>query len=355
MRRAKGLLQLIVLGSACILARPASAQQVVVRVTGEDGTPIANAGVEFWQKTRKILALQTRPDGLALADLKKVRGLTSVSARAIGFRAASIPASSKDTILVQLSPVAPRLPDIVVEPAPRYECHQEDATARAAWRTASSRLNLLPQDRGFSASGLGTRETITLSNPSTPESWGQARWTVSGSARMQAVRLITDSGYAVRRKRGNLTGVAGANDFAEWWYPRLHSWNADHFARPEFGRFNTLWVVSSGPTGWTIGFCSHRAKRPNIAGLMRIDSAYRFVRAEWEFQTPKPKEDAGGEIVFLAGTNPVLVPLVSYFWRRLDAVKADEPVYFREAFQGEEWTINLDDPLASTRTDSASQ
>ena len=55
--------------------------------------------------------------------------------------------------------------------------------------------------------------------------------------------------------------------------------------------------MSSGPTGWTIGFCTKGpTTRPGIAGMMRIDSTYAFARAEWQFLTPKPKEDAGGEI-----------------------------------------------------------
>ena len=77
---------------------------------------------------------------------------------------------------------------------------------------------------------------------------------------------------------------------------------------------------------------------------MRIDSTYAFTRAEWQFLTPKPKEDAGGEIVFLTGTTSALLPLVSYFWKLAGGSEGDDPLYYRESFLADEWTINLDDP-----------
>jgi hypothetical protein len=85
-----------------------------------------------------------------------------------------------------------------------------------------------------------------------------------------------------------------------------------------------------------------------MAGEMRIDSTYGFVRAAWEFLTPRPREDAGGEIVFLAGTRSALLPLVSYFWRRLNRNEGEEAVYYREGFLGDQWTINLGAHSAAT-------
>ena len=101
-------------------------------------------------------SLDTRADGLAMVERKKLRCVTSVGARAIGYRAVSIPLSSGDTVTISLNRAPPRLPDIVVEPMPRYDCHPEDREARAVWRAASARYLLAPE-RGYWARGRGTR------------------------------------------------------------------------------------------------------------------------------------------------------------------------------------------------------
>lgn len=337
---------LAVLLLAATSARPVEAQRLAVRVVGDDSAAVASAKVDFWAKTRKVLSLDTRADGLAIVERKKLRGVTSVGARAIGYRAVSVPLGTGDTVTIALNRAPPRLPDIVVEPMPRYDCHPEDREARAVWRAASARYLLAPE-RGYWARGRGTREAIVLSRVSSPDAWDEAQWVVSGQARLQAARFIRDSGYAIRHKPGKTAGITGWGEDGPWRYPRLHTWDADHFASPEFGQFNALFLVSSGPTGWTLGFCSNRAKRPGISGEMRIDSTYAFVRVQWEFVTPRPREDAGGEVVFLAGTRTALLPLESYAWRRLNRTDGDEAVYFREGFLGDQWTINLGEPQRS--------
>jgi hypothetical protein len=332
------------LAAATVLGRPLAGQQLRVRVVAEDGAPIANAAVDLWARTRRVLTLSTREDGLAIAQRGKLPSLTSVSARAIGYQAASVPVGRKDTLEVRLARVVPRLPEIVVEALPRYECHEDEPGAHGIWQAATMRYTLLPTARRYWAVGRGSEETAILSKVSSPDSWDTMRWGVSGQARAQTSQFIRDSGYAIRRKPGRSVGLIASTGGGPWWYPKLHTWSADHFARPEFGQLNALYTISSGPTGWTIGFCTKRPGRPGIRGLMRIDSTYAFTRAEWQFQTPKPKEDAGGEIVFLTGTTSTLLPLVSYFWKLADGSEGEDPLYYRESFLADRWTINLDDP-----------
>ena len=326
------------------LGRPLAGQQLVVRVVTVDNAPIANAAVELWAGTRRVLTLSTRDDGLAFAPRKKLPSLTSVAARAIGYQAASVPVGRKDTLELRLTQVVPRIPDIVVEALPRYDCREDEPAARGTWQAAMLRYTLLPTERRYWAVGRGTQEAAILSKVSSPDSWGTTRWGVSGQARAQTTQFVRDSGYAIRRKPGRSVGIIATSGTGPWWYPKLHTWNADHFARTEFGQLNALYTISSGPTGWTIGFCTRRTTRPGIAGVMRIDSTYAFTRAEWQFLTGKPKEDAGGEIVFLSGTRSALLPLVSYFWKLAGGSEDDEPLYYRESFMADEWTINLDDP-----------
>lgn len=340
---------LFLLSAATLLGRPLVAQQLVVRVTvADDGAPVPGAVVELWAGTRRVTSLTTRDDGRAFAQRKKLPSLTSVAARAIGYQPASVPVSRKDTIEVRLNKVVPRIADIVVEAQPRYDCREDEGAARGVWQAATTRYSLLPVERRYWAVGRGMQETAILSRVSTPESWDTTRWGVSGQAREQTSQFIRDSGYAIRRKPGRSVGIIATSGSGAWWYPRLHTWNADHFARPEFGQLNALYTISSGPTGWTIGFCTKRTTRPGIAGLMRIDSTYAFTRVEWQFLTGKPKEDAGGEIVFLTGTTSALLPLVSYFWKLAGGTAEDEPLYYRESFMSDQWTINLDDPQRNT-------
>jgi hypothetical protein len=340
----KALVLWVSLSAATVVARPLAGQQLVVHVVGGDGAPIASAAVEVWSGTRRVLTLSTRENGIAIAQRKKLPSLTSVFARAIGYQPASVPVGRRDTVEVRLEQAVPRIPDLVVEALPRYDCRADESEARGVWQAAIMRYTLLPTERRYWAVGRGAQETAILSKVSKPETWDTTRWGVSGQVREQTSQFIRDSGYAIRMTPGRRSGIAGAAEPGPWWYPKLHTWNTDHFARPEFGALNALYVVSAGPTGWTIGFCSNRPKRPGIAGQMRIDSTYRFVRAEWEFQTPKPREDAGGEIVFLAGTRAALLPLESYFWRRLDDAGREDARYRRETFRGDQWTIDLGEP-----------
>lgn len=342
----------LALATLMIPGRPLVAQNYVVKVVDENGAPVASAAVELWARTKRVLTLATREDGVAIAPRGKLPPVTSVSARAIGFQPASVPTGKQFSIEVRLTRVVPRIPDLVVEALPRYDCREDDPVARGVWQAASRHYTLLPNERRYWAVGRGTEETAILSKVSMPESWGTTRWGVSGQARAQTSQFIRDSGYAIRRKPGRSVGLVAITGGGPWWYPKLHTWNADHFARPEFGQLNALYVISSGPTGWTIGFCTKRTTRPGIAGMMRIDSTYAFARAEWEFKTPKPKEDAGGEIVFLTGTTSALLPMVSYFWKLAEGSEGDEPLYYRESFMADEWTINLDDPQRGTAPDT---
>jgi len=335
----------VLLAATTGLGRPLAGQQLRVRVVADDGAPIASAVVELWARTKRQVTLSTGETGLAIAQRKNLPKLTSVSARAIGFQAASVPLGRTDTLEIRLTRVVPRIPDLVVEALPRYECREDDPVARGVWQAATMHYTLLPTERRYWAVGRGKEETAILSKVSSPDSWGTTRWGVSGQSRAQTSQFIRDSGYAVRKKPGRSVGLIAATGGGPWWYPKLHTWNADHFARPEFGQLNVLYVVSSGPTGWTLGFCTKGPKtRPGIAGRMRIDSTYAFTRAEWQFLTPKPKEDAGGEIVFLTGTTSALLPLVSYFWKLASGSEGEDPLYYRESFLADEWTINLDDP-----------
>ena len=211
-------------------------------------------------------------------------------------------------------------------------CPGTNVARTSPLRAASGRLrpcvtpsSLLNADTG--PSGAAREETAILSKVSSPDSWGPTRWGVSGQARAQTSQFIRDSGYAIRRKPGRSVGLIATTGGGPWWYPKLHTWNADHFARPEFGQLNALYTISSGPTGWTIGFCTKRPRTPGHCGHAAHRQHLCLHAGGMAVPDPKPKEDAGGEIVFLTGTTSALLPLVSYFWKLAGGSEGEDPLY----------------------------
>ncbi len=126
-------------------------------MVADDGTPIANAAVELWAGTRRVLTLSTREDGLAFAQRKKLPSLTSVVCAGDRLSGRLGPGGPQRTRSRYGSrKVVPRIPDIVVEALPRYECREDEPAARGVWQAATMRYTLLPTERRYWAVGRGT-------------------------------------------------------------------------------------------------------------------------------------------------------------------------------------------------------
>lgn len=323
---------------ALACAGEASGQVLTVTVTTSDGAPVAGASVALWEGTVQRLSGETRSDGRLHLQRTHLPALSAISVRAIGFRPVSLPLPARDSIVVRLAMVPHHLPEVVASAPAATTCQPDEAVARRIWTTAAASYSLLPVDRAYSArgamsAGTGPRSEMGKLAPARATSWA-----VSGMAREQTERFIADSGYAIRRRPGHPVGVVDTDDFGPWWFPRLHTWASDHFARDSFGKANAFQVVDADSAGWTIGFCSGHGKRPSIAGTMRIDIGHSFVGAEWSFNTRKPATIAGGEITFLAGTRAGLVPVVGRFWKLADG-NGDAAMVYYEDFSGAAWEL----------------
>lgn len=133
---------------------------------------------------------------------------------------------------------------------------------------------------------------------------------MSASLRALLEMGIERHGYGER----NMGLYADLTQLSEAWnYPPLDAELAPYFASPAFAARVALRVERREPL--TLGFCTlgrHRAA-PWISGTLTLRADTTLERAQWQFHTPEPAEEAGGDVWFRDGT---LEPSMSIFWRR---------------------------------------
>jgi hypothetical protein len=145
-------------------------------------------------------------------------------------------------------------------------------------------------------------------------------------------RQIRNVGYAARQQQG-------FNErYAAWLYVPLQSEYASHFAEPGFAAAHDF-RVTHGPGGsFSVSFCPTASiRKPDVEGVLTISGDTSIVSATWRFTTPRPREDAGGEVDFLPPSltrASLLLPASYRYWRRTDANS-----FYVERAEFEEWRI----------------
>jgi hypothetical protein len=70
-----------------------------------------------------------------------------------------------------------------------------------------------------------------------------------------------------------------------------------------------------------VGFCPTQHRLPSIEGVLAIGPSGALLRATWVFHTPRPVEEAGGEVTLAPvvenGTPALMLPVAGLYWRRL--------------------------------------
>lgn len=100
----------------------------------------------------------------------------------------------------------------------------------------------------------------------------------------------------------------------------------------------------------TVAFCPRGGDR-TVQGTLTIGADTTLVAATWRFQTPRPREDAGGELTFLPfepgedGSPPDLLPARSVFWRK----QMGRDVYFHRSMIYTRWRVRRSDARAEER------
>jgi hypothetical protein len=162
---------------------------------------------------------------------------------------------------------------------------------------------------------------------------------VHGSIRATGYTFMRDSGYA--RVRPIQTGLSISDGaYFAWWYPSFHRWQADYFVREEFGSLQNMTLLRMA-SGLGIRFCSHTRSHPYIAGVLLLGPDSSIAEAAWRFETPRPREQAGGHAWYLpvrqGSRGPsYLLPSVSVFWRRYGG---RTNLYYQNAAVYTKWTF----------------
>ncbi|MEO7610748.1 MAG: carboxypeptidase-like regulatory domain-containing protein [Gemmatimonadales bacterium] len=311
-----------VLLAATLPAIAVAAQDRSGVVVTADSTPIVGALVSLWSAGRVFSTVPTDTRGRFSFALAEAAQASSISARAIGYSPMSAPLDSRTSwprVLV-LAPQPPILPAIVADESPFVCPTRNDVAATSLWEATRRRYSIPSYDAGIGIEGYYRAADVSENEFGMPTDasfrehlWWQA---YPGNIRRLVAQWIVDSGYAFRRLPDPSHFMVANQAYLNWWYPRLDRWDADHFGRPLFGAMNNLRIVRSSPAGWTIAFCTNRRYKQRIIGELQITSDSTFHSARWQFQTPRPRENAWGEVTFVAASRGPLTPLESLFARR---------------------------------------
>jgi hypothetical protein len=328
---------LAVAGAALLgLAPHRALAQIRGVVTDGAGQPLPGVLVELWDAHRRLGADGTDRSGyfrLAAA----ASGPRALLARGIGLEPLRHTLAPGDSVVrLVMRPLAVEVSAVTVEARPTECPERDDPRARALWEHAAAHY-----DVALSASGV--RTDVQLLSALVPvESLGvidtmrlQA-WAVQGgySPLAFATRLATQRNfYAVPASR------IPWRRYGRWHYPLLESSRAWHFADSLFAVMNRIAFAETSEGDTVIAFCSSFQNRPYIRGRLRLAPDTTLASAEWDFVTPSPREEAGGQVLFAPAdsrlTGQPLLPVAGLFWRRLLQKVYQEWMEYRQWFRCE--------------------
>jgi hypothetical protein len=343
-----------VAAAALALAPARAGAQVRGVVVDADGRPLPGVLMELWDSERRLAGDGSDGTGhFLLAATDATVGPRVVLARGIGLEPVRRIVAPADTVLrlvMQSHAVLIEAADIEAEPS---KCPLDDDTvARALWQRAASHYDI-----ALSAYGVRT-DVAMFAAIVAPESLG-----VIDTTRLVATFIhggYSALAFATRfASERNFYAVPAAGvpwqRYGLWHYPLLESSFAWHFADAMFAAANRLVLAGSDDEGFIINFCSSRGNRPYIMGHLTLAPDTTLAKAEWEFVTPRPREDAGGQVLF-APADPRLrgqpiVPVAGLFWRRVLRQVYQEWMEYRRWYRCE-GPLSCDAP-APLRPDSA--
>jgi hypothetical protein len=221
-------------------------------------------------------------------------------------------------LTLELTPVALKLEGITAVARPAVTCpRREDHAARELWAALRVRYDHTQDTLGLSF--YATRYDATgplddlgsLGERQMMRSW----YGVAGRSRRLNAHYTSSYTYAYPI----LTSFDPA--YARWRYRELQTTDVGHFIDEEFGERHTFSVLGQDKEVVILGFCptEGRSKRATIEGKLTVGRDTSLVKAEWTFRTPRPTEEAGGEVVFVP-RGPEAIPLLparALFWRKL--------------------------------------
>ncbi len=354
-RRAATLFVTAGLALGALALSPAGARAQVRGVVADpEGRPLPGVLVELWDSERRLAGDGTDPTGhFRLMPEAPAIGPRVVLARGIGLepvRRILAPADSVVRLVMQTHSVLIEAANVEAEPA---KCPpRDDPLARRLWQRAASHYDI-------ALSAYGVRTDVQMFGALVaPDSLG-----VIDTTRLVATFIhggLSALAFATRFKADkNFYGVPAAGvpwrRYGRWHYPLLESSGAWHFADAMFGAANRMILVATTDEGSIVNFCSSQGNRPYIRGHLVIAPDTTLASAEWEYVTPSPREDAGGQVLF-APADPArrgqpIVPVAGLFWRRVLRQVYQEWMEYRRWYRCE-GSLSCDAP-APLQPDSA--
>jgi hypothetical protein len=324
--------------AAATLATTASRAQAQVRGVVTDGTgrPLPGVLVELWDAHRRLGGDGTDRAGyFRLAST--ANGPRVLLARRIGLEPLRQALAAGDSVVrLVMRPLAVEVSAVTVRARPTECPDQDDPRARALWERAAAHY-----DVALSASGVRTDVQLFAALVPT-ESLG-----VIDTTRLQA--WAVQSGYsplafATRfATQQNFYAVPASRipwrRYGYWHYALLESSRAWHFADSLFAVMNRLAFAETSEGDTVIAFCSSFEDRPYIRGRIHVAHDTTLAGAEWDFVTPRPREEAGGQVLFAPAdphaTGQPLLPVAGLFWRRLLQKVYQEWMEYRQWYRCE--------------------
>lgn len=289
--------------------------QVAGSVADERGAPLAGVAVELWSVDRRAAAVASDAEGRFVLPAGAVATAGRIVLRRIGYAPLSARFSAEGPHAYRLRAEAVVLPGVAA--AARGTCPRRDEpAAREIWRAAAARYAQDTPTHDFLVVRTEHHGWVQPLERGYPDEERMVSGSEGRVATEPIESFLPGHGYAFRREPGRM-GYWGMEDYDRWNYVELDTRHAYHFATETFGRLNALAVVGRDAEGTTLAFCS-REVRSSIHGTITVGTDGSFLSAGWRFRTPRPNEEAGGEVVFAPpgpGPRPHLLAARGLFWR----------------------------------------
>lgn len=313
--------------AAALWAAPA-ATQVRGVVVDRSERPVADALVELWISSRRAAATQTDNQGRFEIPAGPGDGQLMLTVRRLGLATHTFELVSRDTavrVVMEVRPVS--LQPLTVETSAGRLCpRREDPQARQLWTRMRSRYWQFGADSVFVFGFMEVRSgTGDKRDAYAPEMGRTSAGWASDALVVAHPEFMTLSGYAT-----DAAGGVGERT-AFWSYRALDSGLMQDFTGDYFGTAHTLAIVSQSTGQTTIAFCPRGQQRRTgqIQGTLTLGSDTTLSHAQWNFRTPHPEEDAGGEASYFPpdpSFGGALLAKETVFWR-----KSGPRLYYFEA------------------------
>lgn len=293
-------------------ATPALAQ-LRGEVLDPGGAPARDARVELWSALHRVAVRRTDALGRFEFTAAERDSATTAIVTLGGYEPNAVSlARIGEYVSIHLEPTS--VVGLTVQAKVRPLCpNADDPEARTLWEAAAGRYSRADTLQLYSLSVSIQDEVDGTELRSVDER--RRRPGASGS-RAGSIAALSETGYGFRIER-SIDPLYGA-----WKYERM--WVAtEHFIEPDFGRYNTLSIRGRVGGRVVLAFCSRGLKRGavGIEGTLTLNPDTTLNSATWVFRTPVPREEAGGDVLFVphegGSARPWLVPYVSLYWRKL--------------------------------------